>query len=273
MKTRITFLFAIVSWSVYAQTDSIYTNNEKFACTVKELTQDAVKYVYPGEEIINTVYKSTIQKIVFKSGRTQTFAEATSYKTVKGAEDFENVTLTLVESEVNGLFKLGDVSSKAKGTTTLSSMEKVKERANRKMKIVAAMMGANIIYLAQNTTTGNQYGSYFQAGKATETNLNGVAYSNKLPSYNDFEKLIGDKTLFQTYERLKLGGSDSDFSTTQFSKTVQLFKIYNEAGLIMINAKIDGVDNNTFRVTSFSQNEFILVWKDGDKVYNFKIKI
>jgi hypothetical protein len=64
-----------------AQVDTIYTNGEKIACSVKEITPDAVKYAYLGEDLINSVYKSTIQKIVFKSGRVQTFAEASSFKT------------------------------------------------------------------------------------------------------------------------------------------------------------------------------------------------
>ena len=273
MKKITTFLLSIIAFSAFAQMDTIYTNSEKIPCNIKEITPDAVKFTYKGEDLINSVYKSTIQKIVMKSGRVQNFAEATSYKTIKSAEDFDNVTLTSVESEVKGLFKLGDVSSKARGTTALASMEKVKERANRKMKVVAAMMGANIVYLTQNTTVGNQMGTQYQAAKHTETNLAGIAYSNKLPSYDDFEKTIGNKTLFLTYERLKLSGSDADFAKSSFSKSVQLQKLYNESGLIMMNAKIEGVDNNTFRVIDFTNEEFTLVWKDGDTIYNFRIKI
>jgi hypothetical protein len=268
MKTRLIFLLiTIISLNVAAQTDTIFTNSEKISCSVKELTQDAVKFIYPGEEMINTVYKSTVQKIIFRSGRVQTFAEATSYKTVSGAEDFENVTLTLIQNETNGLFKVGDVSSKARGTTGLASMEKVKERADRKMKIVAAMMGGNIVYLTQNLTlpaVGNQ---------TTTTNLAGVAYNNKLPNYDNFVKLIADKKIFRTYERIKLSGSDSDFDKNAFSKNVRLLKIFNESGLIMMNAEMEGVDNTSFRVINYTSEEFTLVWKDGDKIYNFRIKV
>ena len=50
-------------------------------------------------------------------------------------------TITQVEGEIKGLFKVGEVSSKAKGTTTFSNQERVKERAYKKLKIQAAMMG------------------------------------------------------------------------------------------------------------------------------------
>ncbi len=44
------------------------------------------------------------------------------------------------------------------------------------MKIQAAMMGANEIYLTQEATSGNFYGA------STTTNMAGVAYSNILPA-------------------------------------------------------------------------------------------
>src|ERR1700748_2824150 len=127
--------FLLVSSVRYcsAQTDTIVINNQKTACSVKEITPDAVKYTYPGEDLINTVFKNSVQKIIFKSGRVQTFAESTSYKKVSGVMDFDNVTVTSVESEVRGLYKISEVGSKAKGTTVFSSMEKVKERAYHKL--------------------------------------------------------------------------------------------------------------------------------------------
>ncbi|HEX3025086.1 MAG TPA: hypothetical protein VHP12_07730 [Chitinophagaceae bacterium] len=273
MKMFLPVLFVLICFNAKSQTDTLYTNSEKIACSVKEITPDAVRFAYPGEDLINSVYKNTIQKIVFKSGRVQTFAESTSYKTVKGAEDYENVALSQVESEVKGLFKVGDVSSKAKGTTVFSSMEKVKERAIKKLKIQAAMLGANIIYITQSNTSGNQYGTQYQAGKTTETNFAGVAYSNLLPVYNDFIKAIGDKKDFYAFEKYKLAGSDFDFEKKIFSGSVQLQNVYNENGLIMVTAKIDGVDNTTFRVISFTDNQFIISYKDGERIYNYRITI
>ena len=152
-------------------------------------------------------------------------------------------------------------------------MEKVKERAIRKIKIQAAMMGANIIYLTQNTTTGNQAGSKYQSGKSTETNMTGVAYSNQNPNYNDFVKLIGEKTEFQTSKKYKLSGSATDYDDMEFVKSVKIEKIYTEGGLIMMKAHIADVDYNTFRVIYFSKNRFILVVKDEDVIYNFKVQL
>ena len=271
-KIILIFLIAnLFTLKCFAQTDTIYTNNEKISCSVKQVTSDAINFVYPGEEMINSIYKNTVEKIVFKSGRIQIFAEATNYKTVKGVDDFENVSLTSIETEIKGLFKLGDLSSKAKGTTTMSSMEKVKERAIYKLKVTAAMMGANIIYLNQNTTTGNQVGTKYQAGKSTETNLAGYAYSNKLPNYDDFEKSINNKVVFKSIEQTKMSQRDSDFDKWETLDNVYIIKIYKESGLIMVKAQIEGVKFDTFRVISFTNEHFTLVYKDGERIYNYKI--
>src|ERR1035437_2236384 len=211
-KQILTSIAIILATFCFGQSDTIFSNNQKISCSVKELTPDAVKYTFSGEDLVNSIYKNSVQKIVFKSGRVQTFAEATSYKTVESVDDFENVTITQVEGEIKGLYKIGDVSSKAKGTTTLSNQERVKERAYKKIKIQAAMMGANIIYLTNQRTEGNKMGGYFQSGSTAETNLTGIAYTNQLPDIEDFKKMIVDKRDFAAVFEAKLWSSASDMS-------------------------------------------------------------
>lgn len=261
------------SFESNAQSDTIFTNNEKIPCVVKKVTQDAIEYTFPNEEVITTVYKNVVQKIIFKSGRKQFFSEATSFKSVRGADDFGNVTFASVQSEVNGLFKLGDVSSAAEGATVFSNMEKVKEKAYKKMKIVASMMGANVIYLTSNSTIGNQMGSAFQAAHSTATNISGIAYSNKIPDFEEFQKIIGSKTLFQSLVSYKMSQGNSDFVESRFTHDVKLSNTKNESGLIMVNVKIRGVYNDIFRVISFNNKEFTLSYKDGQKIYNYKIQL
>ncbi|MDI9338387.1 MAG: hypothetical protein QM539_08175 [Alphaproteobacteria bacterium] len=255
-----------------AQTDTIYTNNDKIACFVKELTADAVKYSFPNEDLINSIYKNAVQKIVFKNGRVQTFAEATSYKSIKSVDDYENVTITQVESEVKGLFKVGEVSSKAKGTTTFSNQERVKERAYRKLKINAAMMGANLVYITNQRTQGNSFGGYFQSGSSAETNLTGVAYTNLLPDFNDFLKMIGDKRSFTTISQSKMWSSASDMTTTAYQKNFTITDILNENGVIIIKGKLQDVSKyNTFRVVFFNDDSFNIYYEDKSSIYNLKI--
>jgi hypothetical protein len=267
------FLISLISYSrCYAQMDTVILNNQRIACSVKEITPDAIKYTFPGEDVINSVYKNTVQKIIFKSGRIQTFAEATSYKSVTGVMDFENVTITSVESEVRGLYKISDVSSKAKGTTVYSSQERVKERAYRKIKIQAAMFGANIIYLSNQRTEGNKYGYY--SSSAAETNLTGIAYSNVLPDYEKFKKLVGSRTDFMSIKKFELGGSDSDVSQDKIDKPFRIININNENGIVLIDGALKGENNvSSFQLVNFDEDSFSIAYKYKGTAYNFVIKI
>lgn len=266
--------FFFISLVSFSQTDTIYSNNEKISCSVKEILPDAVKYAFPGEDLINTIYKNTVQKIVFKSGRVQTFSESTSYKKVQSVFDYENVTVTQVESEIKGLYKAGDVSSKAKGTTTLSNQERVKERAYRKLKIQAAMLGSNIVYLTDQRTEGNKAGSYYQAGSSAETNLTGIAYTNTLPSYQEFLNIINNRKNFTTLKEISLWSSSSDFSEKNYNTQFTIFNINNENGLIQFDGQIDGVSKyKKFRVVNFSKDSFTLFYEDKSTVYNVIIRL
>lgn len=270
----IILLLTLTSLCGYSQVDTIILNNQKIACSVKEITPEAVKYTYPGEDLINSVYKNTVQKIIFKSGRVQTFAEATSYKPITGVMDYDKVAITSVESEVRGLFKVGDVSSKAKGTTVYSNQERVKERAYRKIKIQAAMFGANVIYLTNQRTEGNKYGGYYQSGSPSETNLTGVAYSTVLPDYDAFKKLIGSKTYFEGVQQFELGASSSDVSQDNINKPFKLLNITNENGIILMEAELKGEkDIHSFQLVSFNADSFSIAYKHKGTAYNLVVKI
>ncbi|WP_295771926.1 DUF4156 domain-containing protein [uncultured Mucilaginibacter sp.] len=278
-KIYITIALSVLGLTLHQQVkaqalDTIYLNNQKLACNVKEVLPDAVRYAFPGEDVVNSAYKNSIQKIVFKSGRVQTFSESTSFKSVAKVSDFENVTISSLESEIQGLYKLGEVTSKAKGTTVISNQERVKQRAYRKLKIQAAMLGANIIYLTNQRTEGNKYGGYFQSGSSAETNLTGIAYSNSLPDLEAFKKLIGSKTDFNTSWRSKLWASDSDVSTDVYMTPFSIKEIINENGIIMIEGKLgDGTKNTRFQLANFTNDTFSIAYKDKSSAYNIVVSL
>lgn len=279
---KIPFVFLLFSFSLpaFSQYDTIYSNGERTACTVKQITPDAVEFSYPNEDLINTVYKNTIQKIVFKSGRVQVFAEATYFKKVNSVEDYDNVSFSHVATEVEGLYKIGEVGAKARGTTVFANMEKVKERAERKVKIQAAMMGANIVYLTQFGTSQDRAGTKYTAGQATATNISGEAYSNELPSFDGFTDLLNSKMKlkFKDYEVDKLGTDDYDYIKFSDTGTVIINKVYNDNGFIMIDGSVTGFDNTTFKVINYNKDEFILECGDNsditeNTVYNIRVRV
>ena len=65
---------------------------------------------------------------------------------------------------------------------------------------------------------------------------------------------------------------EADMDRNQSSKNVVITNIYNESGLIMIKATIDGVDNDTFRIISYDNNEFTISYKDGERIFNYRTR-
>ncbi|MBY0245749.1 MAG: hypothetical protein K2Q03_09870 [Sphingobacteriaceae bacterium] len=273
-------LMSVVVVFAKAQTsvvDTIYSNNEKIACSVKEITDDAVKYIYVGEDLLNTLNKNAIQKIVFKSGRVQKFANSTAFKQIKSVEEYEKVSISQVESEVKGLFKIGEVTSKAVGSTTMSSMQNVRDRAYTKIKIEAAMRGANAIYLTQQNTTDNQPGNYFTPAKATETNLSGIAYSSVVPNFEEFKALIKDKKEFNAARRFKLWTSSFELKEEKTKSVLKVADLIFEEGTIYIIGVTDNADAEKFKVVYFDNETFTIMYQNksslfGASIYNEQFK-
>jgi hypothetical protein len=274
MKTTICFTLFILSVysNCFSQTillDSIFTSEGLILANVKSVEPDVVNYAYPNEEVVTSIYKNTIQKIRFKSGRIQMFTEAFALKSVNSAYDFDNVSVTGLEGETKGLVKLDEVFTKAVGTTVFSNITQVKERAFKKMKIQAAMLGGNLLYMLNQSTVGNQVGGRYQSGKATETILSGVVYTNILPKLYDVKKFIGDKKYLQSYVYISIGQNSIEIdNVNEVMPVFELGSIYEDRGFVYINARAKSIDNQIFRVSFADKDKIGIVWKDGKRIYN-----
>lgn len=256
-KIIFSLLLCAVSANALAQIDTIYTNNQVIPCEIREVDANSVKFVYQGETVMNSLYKNAIQKIVYRSGRIQSFAEMSSFKKVNSVKDFENVSISTAESEILGLYKVGEVSSKAKGTTEFANQERVKARAYRKLKIVAAMMGANVIYLTSHRTQGNI------GDISAEASLTGIAYSNVLPSYESFRKQVVGKDMQQTTV-VSMGVSSSDYQEQIKVAPFVISSIEEHGGLIIVNGQ--------YQVAYYDDNGFNLYQKTKNMWLNIRVE-
>ncbi len=284
MKKQILFILGLAfSANVLAQMDTIFTFTEQIPCTVKEVSTESIKYSYPGEELLVAIYKNSVKEIHFKSGRVQAFSESVKFKSVNSVDDYESVTITKLESEIKGLYRLGEVSSKAKGTTGFSSMERVKKRAYAKLKMGAALMGANIVYLTdQNTRAASNGGGHWEAnghysgggGNSTSTDLSGVTYTNELPSYSAFTGVIGEKRYFVCQTEAKLWDSGTSIDKFDTDDEFVIHEIINENGEIFLEAKLEGVRKITrFKVVNFTEDSFNIFYRLRSTIYNIEVKI
>jgi Domain of unknown function (DUF4156) len=262
-------IFCSVTFS-YAQTDTVFTNTQKIACVVKEVSPDVVKYSNPGEDMLNVLYTNSINKIVFKSGRVQTFENKT-YKPVLSVRDFGSVTISTLESDIKGFSKLGELSSKAKGTTAYASEEHVKQRAYNKLKMQAALMGANVILVTNQHIQGNNYSYY--SSNSTETNLTGVAYATKLPDYDKFLSFINNRKDFNTVMVYNLGRNDTEYSADAGGETFTIDSITNNDGIAIIKGHLKGEnDIDTFQLANFDDKTFSVFYKKKTTYYNVMIQ-
>lgn len=271
------FVFALISNTCLAQQaplDSIFSSEGLILAEVKEIAPDVIKYSYPSETLINSIFKNNVQKISFHSGRVQFFKESLAISEIKYVHDFEKVSLTHLESETKGLYKLDEVFAKAVGTTTLSNITTVKERAFKKLKIQAALLGGNVIYMLDQNTVGNQFGGYYQSGKATETILSGIVYTNSLPNVESVMATLNNKKTFIVNSNFFAGRNSTDIEGNAFlpeSFTVENF--YEENGFVYVRGKAEGIKNDLFRVVSFKNNQMTLYWKDKKNAYNLSVDL
>ncbi len=255
--------------SVFAQKmDTIYTHQKEIVCKIKEVADENVKYSYPNEDLLISINKNRIIKIIYSSGREEIFAESSSFKKVNGWEDWEKVISTNIDDEVDGLFKLGDVSSKVKAGSTLSNLNKIKNKALRKIKIRAAMIGANIVYLSSDHTEGARYNAWTGGSNTAEVILTGVAYSNRIVKVNSFKELINKKSNWKLSKIIKM----------PFNKKTPTIANGFDKNIDLSNYKIDGLfisiiyDNDLFRVISIDNNQIVLMREDKRKTYNYILK-
>ena len=195
LSIAITMCMAVIS---FAQLDTIHKmDGEMIPADVKEITETSIKFSYPNESLTNTLGKSSVYKIVFRSGREQVFASELNVAEVNGALDWEKVQISNIESEVTGLFKLANVGSKAVGVTVYASLAKLQERAYDKTKIATAMLGGNLAYIIQQNTEEAVQGNRYTSTKLPSVTVSANAYTSRKISKKMVKK--GDYTVVGAY--------------------------------------------------------------------------
>lgn len=162
------------SFSLLAQDiDEIYFHSGEVAkVDVKRVNEKTVEYNYPNENATLVVSKYAIERIVFRSGRTQEISER--YE-VHGENDWENVILLYDPDEAVGLKKVQDVLGKTKGFFSgYVSAAGSDRRANEKLLREAAELKCPFVLLVadKDAKGGMQRGSY-----GSQSIKKGVAYT------------------------------------------------------------------------------------------------
>jgi hypothetical protein len=168
-KTILTLTVALLSILAYSQ-DKIYTHKgDTIVCKVTEVGENTIKYKYEEEELTNSITKNLVSQVKFANGRTQKVSD----KVVVTSElDWEKVIITNVDSDVEGLTRVGEMMAKASSGWSTTNQGKMEQKAMDKLKKDAASQGCHIILLL--TTTGK--GGHSGISGGTKSSVTGVAY-------------------------------------------------------------------------------------------------
>ena len=124
-------------------------NGDLIKANITEIDEANIKYCYPGEDFNNSISRSLVLKIQFKSGRTEEYSSTLNLTNVKSCMDWEEVQISNIPSEVVGMFKIDDISVKAQGAVRLGKLE---SRVYNKIKMQSAMLGGNTCYIIDKFT-------------------------------------------------------------------------------------------------------------------------
>ncbi|MGY6744443.1 MAG: hypothetical protein ACXIUQ_17005 [Cecembia sp.] len=259
-----------------AQTDKLYLKDEIKEVQVEEVGSNFIKFKYPNEKASYTISKHQVNKIIFASGREEVYESP--FKPVNSVTDYEMVYLSYNPQEVEGLRPIGQVFSKATGVTTLSSINNVNNRAVRKVKMEAAMLGANVVLIGNTFQRGNQYGNENIPGNATMTSLSGTAY-NTNPSNYDLDEIRG---FLENYQYVIF--KKDQFNRNAFDKKSTLNQMYDQKlnvklfdfddvfekdGFLYVRTKGLKSKTNELRVLYANEENITLMEQHKNSTYNY----
>ncbi len=276
MKNPLLFFFFFLSvCSLSAQTngDKLYLHEGVKEVIVDEVGVSTIKYRHLNENSSYVINKHQVQKIEFASGRVEEFE--TPYKPVYSLNDYENVFITYNPQEIEGMQAKGEVYSKAVGVTALASINNVKNRAVKKIKMEAAMLGANVILIGDTYQRGNQYGNEYTPANATMTTLFGTAYSTDKRDMSKWLDALRNNRfhLYQT-EWLNRNAWDSKskspLSTDRDGNILLLTfdEAYIRDGELFVKSK-DLESQEELKVIHCTEESVTLMVRDGKKITNY----
>ncbi len=168
MKKLVVFiLFTFLTVGLFAQEkavlDTIYKlGGRAMVVDVRKVSSSAVAYAVPGERGTKSMERKDIQKIVYNTGRVEVFNKPVLLM----VEDYmwEAVVLTEKESDIEGLYERGQVSSKSQPSSR--SPKAAKKSCSIRIQKKAANMKGVIVFVTHKEATGG-YGEmpgYYMEG-------------------------------------------------------------------------------------------------------------
>jgi len=159
-----------------------------------------------------------------------------------------NVQVHHIATEIEGSKKLETVYSKARGVTILSAINNVNNRALRKLKTEASMLGADAILITNNYQKGVQFLSPVQVSYTA------VAYISNPLALDEVKEAIAGKEYvhIQTIRYSRNAFGHKLKIENNFTVPIDSDKLFEENGKIMIHL------DRKYQVVDISEDHLVL---------------
>ncbi len=277
MKQQITIaiFLTLLSSSILGQsakTDSIFTNTGLVLANVKDISLEIIKYSFPDEELMISIHKNSVQKIVFKSGRVQLFTNDLGLNMIDNAYEYEKVKFTRFSDDTKGLVKIDDIFATMTSSGQFSDPATTRERGLRKLKIQAAMLGGNLVYITEDTGQNNAYWSGYHVNTPRESVATGGVFTSKTIDLEDFKDFVGSKNEFNVYSSIYFANNNTRIQESNYFPRKVIFEdIYQENKFVYVRLRADRMMNlqsQTVKVISFRKGNITLQYRIDDRIYN-----
>ena len=113
MKKRMILMgvMAVVAMGLKAQDKVVLRSGEELNVKIVQNGETSIQYQFPGEEMLNEKNKREIKYIMYASGRREECSQGIEVPVIKSKNDWKNVVITYVESDVIGLKRVGEVKA------------------------------------------------------------------------------------------------------------------------------------------------------------------
>lgn len=285
MKTK-TLLILTLSLSaacgVSAQLDTIFSRSGPIPCHITEVGVRTVSFTHPGEAVLNGIYRSQIQKIVFRNGRVQEFPEFRLYRQVRYVDEAEQVTVVTDASEVESLTRLDFVSTQFH--TLGSNIPRQQETIFRSLRQQAAMLGGNVLLLIVPGASPVAPGMEAAAVTTAQGFQNGVVYTTEKPDFGDLETRLSRKQTYKIDTLYRVTPVNSTLNKIKVLGTFHLHGIERSEGHTVLKGRLKPVVRQGgggevnlskfthFRVVQVHETHFTSYFRDENTVYNMVVK-
>lgn len=288
------FLFSalifISSASLFAQSnlDKLYFQDSIQEVNVKEVTPVSIRFSYPNESAVYTMSKMLVSKIQFSSGREEIIEKKTP-ESIHKIEDSDEVYIAIDPIEVQELQYLGKLRTSVSNVGSLTHINIADQKQLSKIKLEAAMMGANVILLESvhqtvktqsltyNPPPNSSYYDSFGASKSTVSDYySAFAYrSNPFDLAEEKEKISTQEYHLMTVKTLNIWSTE--IRESQVSKYTRegrpvfnyLEDITLDGDRLMVSAKGISDEFDNLEVIDVGEDFIVLAGSNKNKSSNF----